>query len=242
MVYRRGITVSISYDLEREKAGSFIIYVPEDGRDFQNPLRPPFIATLVNGGDTLNYFSTNSPVATIDDGILRYKPGQASRRSGTQLRLEKKLRNGFEFGGGLYYSKGYYDTAPAPPIQTELDDFAYYAGRIDYLTFGLTGQLKFDFFRNHRLQPSLGLQSLFLNQQTRLSNFRAIFPAYDAETLIAPSNQAERVNSFLLDLRVTFALTYALTERILLAANAHLLSANGNGVGGVQVKYRLTSY
>jgi hypothetical protein len=239
MVYRRGITVSISYDPEREKAGNHLLYTPEDGRGFSNPLRPPFIATLINGNDTLNYFPATKA------GILRHKPGLASPRHGVQLRLEKKLRSGFEFGGGLYYSKGYYDTAPATAPTTELTDFAYYAGRINYLTYGLTGQLKFDFFRNHRLQPSIGLRSLFLNQQTRLSNFRAVFPAYGTEAFVnptAPAARTEPVNSFLLELRVTFTLTYALTERILLAANTHLLSANGNGIGGLQVKYRLTDY
>lgn len=240
MVYRRGMTVSISYDLEKEKAASHILYTPQDGQGFQNPLRPPFIATLINGNDTLNYFP--GAHTSTKTGILRYKPGLASPRSGLQLRLEKKLRSGFEFGGGLYFSKGYYDTAPATPPETELTDFAYYAGRINYLTYGLTGQLKFDFFRNHRLQPSISLQSLFLNQRTRLSNFRAVFPAYAAETFVSPTENTEISNSFLLELRVTFTLTYALTERILLAANAHLLSANGNGLGGLQVKYRITDY
>lgn len=240
LVYRRGITISISYDLEKEKASNHLLYIPKDGVTSLSPLRPPFIATLINGGDTLNYFPVTNAANNAD--IIRHKPGMASPRSGVQIRLEKKLRSGFEFGGGLYFSQGYYDTAPSVPPETALIDFAYYAGKVNYLTLGLTGQLKFDFFRNHRLQPSVGLQSLFLNQQTRLFNFRAIFPAYGAEAFVNSTSPAEATNSFLLELRITFALTYALTERVLLAANTHLLSANGNGVGGLQVKYRFTDY
>lgn len=238
MVYRRGMTVSISYDLEREKDYRYQIYLPKDGRDVSEPLKPPYNAALIRNGDTLRYFPLPGLLSAAN------KPGKSSSRYNVQLRLEKKLRSGFEFGGGLYYSEGWYDTSPDDPA-TDLIDYAYYARRIDYLTYGLTGQLEFDFFRNHRLQPSIGLQSLFLNHRTRASNHRAVFPAYGTEVLINPGDPTGifgPANSFVLDLRITAGLTYPVTERILLVANLHLLSAAKHAVGGVQVKYRITDY
>lgn len=238
MVYRRGMTVSISYDFEQEKTSKYQLYLPEDKRDISNPPSPVYNATLINGGDTITYYPLAAPL------LVANKPGSASSRYNVQLRLEKKLRSGFEFGGGLYYSKGWYDTAPNTPA-TDLTDYAYYARRIDYLTYGLTGQLEFDFFRNHRLQPSIGLQSLFLNHRTRGSNQRAVFPTYGAEVSTNPDNPAGRsapANSFILDLRIMAALTYPLTERIIVVANVYLLSAAKHAVGGVQLKYRFTDY
>lgn len=238
MVYRRGVAISISYDLEREKAGNYTLYYPRDGGEITSPPHSPYRAVLITAGDTLVYH----PVK--EAGFARGEPGRASPRSGIQLRLEKKLKSGFEFGGGLYYSKGWYDTAPGA-IDTEATDYAFYARRIDYLFYGLTGQLKFDFFRNHRLQPSIGLQSLFLNEQSRISAHRAIFPAYETEVFTNPAGplvRTEPANSFILELRITAALTYPLTERILVAAHVHLLSATKHPVGGLQLKYRLTDY
>jgi|GEM_PF-3012252 len=231
-VYRRGISVSISYDLERGKPVSYSLYFPEGTME---PQKQCYNATLVRGGDTLVYHPLE------DRRYPSAKPADASVRQSVQLRLEKKFKSGFEFGGGLYYNKGWFDTTPAA-FDTPAIDYAYYAGRIDYLTYGISGQLKFDFFRHRRLQPSIGLQSLLLNQRTRTSNQRAVFPAYAAEVSYDSTNRSASYNSFVVDLRVTAALTYVLTERVLLAANLHLLSATRHAIGGLQLKYRLTDY
>jgi len=165
---------------------------------------------------------------------------ELSQRYNLQLRLEKKRRSGFEYGGGLFFSAGTFNTRPLE-LSTELEDFAISANTIEYQRIGVSGSLKFDVFRDHRLQPSIGIQALFLNERVEVKERRTLVPAYQLELEMSNDNPAVDHN-FILDARILAGLAYPLSEKILLALNASVLTLEAPWYAGLQLKYRLTRY
>lgn len=233
-VYRSGLTISLEVGLEQEPLVTYRPLVPVSNEVFLNSGSRPVAVLVTEVGDSLYYGLSNS----IN---FRNRPEAYSQRSNLQLRLEKKMLSGLEFGGGLFLSKGSFSTRLSMP-NTDLEDFAYGVSDIDYLKLGLTGSLKFHLFMIRRLQPYLGIQSLFLYERTLRSNQSILFPAYDREEILNVDDFIGPNSVFVLDLRLLIGVDYPLTERIHIGVNATMLGAATQRYAGVQVKYLTSKY
>lgn len=233
-VYRRGLSVSLELGLEQEPLLTFRPLVLLSNEEFRDRGNAPFATLVAENGDTLNYGFRNRT-------DFRSRAEEHSQRYNLQLRLEKKLLSGLEFGGGLFLSQGNYTTRLMEP-KTELVDFAYGVSDVDYLKAGLTGSLKFHLFRIRRLQPYAGIQALFLYERNRRSNRSILFPAQGQEMLVNDSDNIGPESVFVLDMRLLLGLDYPITERIHLGLNIAPIGAATQQYAGVQVKYLTSGY
>jgi len=233
-IYRRGLTLSLEAGLEQEPLLTFRPLVLLSTEEFLELGNAPFATLIAENGDSLNYGFRNRT-------DFRSRADEHSQRYNLQLRLEKKLISGLEFGGGLFLSAGDYSTRLMKPL-TELEDFAYGVSKVDYLKAGLTGSLKFHLFRTRRLQPYAGIQALFLYEQNRRSHRRIIFPAQGRELAVNDDGYLGPESFFVLDMRLLIGLDYPLTNRIHLGLNFAPIGAATQQYAGVQVKYLTSRY
>ncbi len=233
-VYHRGITVSAELGLEQEPMISFrplVLLSSEELRSISNRFTTILVA---QNGDTLNY-------GFRDGTIFRDRAEDHSQRYNLQLRLEKKMLSGLEFGGGVFLSEGRYSTRLEMP-NTDLEDFALGVSDVNYLKVGLTGSMKFHLLRTRRLQPFAGIQALFLYERNQRSNLGLIFSASEQETEQDLDDHIGPDSVFVLDLRLLIGLDYPLTERLHLGLHLVPFGAATQQYTGVQLKYLTSGY
>ncbi len=231
--YHRGVSIAVELGLETERRETYSLFLrdPPVSPNPETP-QPPPILLIRPGNDTLRYFFQQ-------DTEFSGRPSRRSQRYNFQVKVEKKLLSGMEFGGGLYFSSGSLDTElenPAAPFE----DFTYRARKIDYLKYGVSGILKFNLYHHRRLQPYLGIQPLFHLERVNLLEQSVVFPAYDIELPVALP--PDPYTFFVLDLRLLCGLSYSLTDKFLLGLNVVGFSATRRAYLGLEWKYRLTDY
>ncbi|MBC6996079.1 hypothetical protein QWY85_04625 [Neolewinella lacunae] len=231
--YHRGVSIAVELGLETERRETYSLFLrnPPVLPNPETP-QPPPILLVRPGNDTLRYFFQ-------EDTDFSGRPARRTQRYNFQVKLEKKLLSGMEFGGGVFFSSGSLDTElenPAAPF----DDFAYRVSKVDYLKYGVSAILKFHLFQHRRLQPHLGIQPLFHLERVNALERSVIFPAYGIEHPVALP--PDPYTFFVLDLRLLCGLSYSLTDRFLLGLNAVGFSATRRAYLGLEWKYRLTDY
>lgn len=233
-VYRRGLTLSLELGLEQEPSLTYRPLVPLSEEELANRRNRPFATLVTENKDSIYYGFDNS-------FHFRARPERHTQRYNLQLRLEKKMLSGLEFGGGFFLSQGSFSTRLEMP-NTDLEDFALGVSDIDYLKAGLTGSLKFHLLRIRRLQPYVGIQTLFLYEQNKRSNFGVVFSISEEEEEQNLNDFIGAESIFVLDLRLLIGLDYPLTERIHLGLHLAPIGAATQQYAGVQVKYLTSRY
>lgn len=234
--FRRGVTVGVEFGLATDPAQVYNYYRPTTKG--LHLLRSPdnfSNAVAFLEADSLSSYFTALP---IEEGNS-VRTARTLSRYNLQFHLTKKLSSGLEFGGGLFLSSGRF--APTLASVPGDNDYIFRSFSYDYLRTGLTASLKFHLLQRLRLQPFLGVQTLFLFERRRNTQSRWRYPAGDLEAnidavLIGP----EAV--FDLDLQLLAGFDYPLTERLIVGVNAAFLGTTGSTYGGVRLSWVVTDY
>lgn len=235
--FRRGVTLGLEFGLATDPVQVYNYYQPTTAGFAL--LRTPQAfdnAVAFTDIDSLTSYFTALPLEIGNSA----RTASTLSRYNLQLHLTKKISTGLEFGGGLFLSSGRFAPGLANPDQGD-NDYVVRSFNYDYLRTGLTGSLKFHLLRRFRLQPFLGVQTLFLFERRSNTQSKWHYPAGGLETLVAANFFGpEAVFDF--DIQLLGGFDYPLTDRLLLGLNAAFLGTTGSTYGGLRLSWVLTTY
>lgn len=235
--FRRGVTVGVEFGLATDPSQVLSNYQPTArGAALLNSSEAFKNAIAFREQDSLSSYFTARPL-DFGRGV---RTARTLSRYNLQLHLTKKISSGLEFGGGLFLSSGRFAPGFADAAPTDTD-FVFRTFNYNYLRTGLTGSLKFHFLQRFRLQPYLGVQTLFLYENRRNVQSTWRYPTEGYETSVDDTLIGNN-SVFDFDIQLLAGLDYPLTERIIIGINAAFLGTVRSTYGGIRISWVVTDY
>ncbi len=233
--FRRGVTLGVEFGLATDPSRVYNYYQPTaKGLQLLNTPADFSNSVAFFDADSLSSYFTPLPI----EAGKSVRTASALARYNLQLHLTKKLSSGLEFGGGIFLSSGRFAPKVAVPPN---DAYVFRSFAYDYLRSGVTGSLKFHLLRSFRLQPYLGVQTLFLFERRRNTQSRWRYAPEGLEANVATGLSGPET-VFDLDLQLLGGLDYPLTNRCVIGLTAAFLGTTRSTYGGVRLSWVLTDY